>query len=450
MPRIHPKTEGFAALAGRLSADDRRLLRHALGCAACREALFGALAAELDRPVGRVLAWRSADQDYGRAIDDVLEACRPRLCQAAREQQEAPVLLAELLRHPPERREVLLRNSARFKSFALCERLLQASREEVQKDARAGEELARLALRLADLLDAERIGPRIIEDLRCRGWSLVGNALRVLSDLRAAEEALATADLHLRHGTGDRLELARLLTCKASLRRYQRRYAEAGSLLRRAAAMALEVGDGQLAGEVMVLQAIVCKQVGEPVQAIELLRQAGELIDAEADPRLALAARHNLIDLLVEQGRMMEAQALLARSRDIYRRHAEPRMLLRLLWVEGKISYGMGQLPEAAELLGRVRVGFIEQGLGYDAAIASLDLAAVCARLGHTSEVRRLAEEMLPIFRSREVHREALAALIVFQQAAQSESATLDLVEEIAAYLRRAAGDPTLAFERRT
>jgi hypothetical protein len=56
---------------------------------------------------------------------------------------------------------------------------------------------------------------------------------------------------------------------------------------------------------------------------------------------------------------------------------------------------------------------------------------------------------MLPIFRSLEVHREAMAALIVFQQAAEEERATLGLVEEIAAYLRRAARDPGLPFEPR-
>lgn len=450
MPRIHPKTEAINALVGRLPGEERRLLRHALGCPSCREALFGALAAEMDRPAGRVLAWRAAGHDYGRTIDGVLEACRPRLCEAAREQAEAPALLAELLRHPAERREVLLRNSARFRTLSVCDLLLHASREEVQRDAVASEALARLALLLADLLDAERAGPRILADVRGRGWALVGNARRVLSDLRAAEEAFASGEAYLREGTGDRVELARLLAFKASLRRYQRRFAEASSLLRRSLSMALEVGDRQLAGEVMVARAIVCKQVGDPAEAIDLLRRAGEVIEAEAEPRLALAARHNLIELLVEEGRLLEAQALLARSRDLYRRHAELRVRLRLVWVEGRIARDLGRLTEAAGLLGQVRQGFIEQGIGYDAAVVSLELAAVHARLGRTGEVRRLAEEMLPIFRSREVHREALAALIVFQQAAQSESATLDLVEEIAAYLRRAAGDPTLAFERRS
>jgi hypothetical protein len=53
---------------------------------------------------------------------------------------------------------------------------------------------------------------------------------------------------------------------------------------------------------------------------------------------------------------------------------------------------------------------------------------------------------MLPVFRSRDVPREALAALIVFQQAAEMEQLTLGLVEEVASYLKRARTDSSLRF----
>ena len=79
-------------------------------------------------------------------------------------------------------------------------------------------------------------------------------------------------------------------------------------------------------------------------------------------------------------------------------------------------------------------------------ALVSLDLAAVYAAQGRTSEMRRLAEQMFPIFESRDVHREALAALVVFREAAQAEQATLALVQEIGAYLRQARFKPDLRF----
>ncbi|HEY4591914.1 MAG TPA: hypothetical protein VIJ61_05870, partial [Thermoanaerobaculia bacterium] len=61
-------------------------------------------------------------------------------------------------------------------------------------------------------------------------------------------------------------------------------------------------------------------------------------------------------------------------------------------------------------------------------------------------ETKRLAAELIPVFQAREIHREALAALIVFQQAAELEQLTAGLIEEIAAYLRQARGNPGLRF----
>ena len=61
--------------------------------------------------------------------------------------------------------------------------------------------------------------------------------------------------------------------------------------------------------------------------------------------------------------------------------------------------------------------------------------------------MRRLAEEMLPIFRSRDIHREAIAALIVLQQAVRMEKLSSGLLDEIRSFLRRARTDPKLRFE---
>jgi hypothetical protein len=79
--------------------------------------------------------------------------------------------------------------------------------------------------------------------------------------------------------------------------------------------------------------------------------------------------------------------------------------------------------------------------------MVSLELATLYAELGRFSHMRRLADEMLPIFRAQDIHREALAALVVFQQAARMENVTLELAREIAAYLDRARGQPELRFE---
>ncbi len=83
-----------------------------------------------------------------------------------------------------------------------------------------------------------------------------------------------------------------------------------------------------------------------------------------------------------------------------------------------------------------MRKELIERDLGFDAALLSLDLANIYARQGRSAEMRRLAEEMLPIFKSRDIHREAIAALLVFQKSAEMERVTLGLIREVSSYLK--------------
>jgi hypothetical protein len=93
-----------------------------------------------------------------------------------------------------------------------------------------------------------------------------------------------------------------------------------------------------------------------------------------------------------------------------------------------------------------VREAFIELGLDYDAALASLDLAGILIQQARTADVRRLAEEMLVVFASRDIHREAMAALLFFCQAAQAQNAGTALVQHVSDFLKRARTDPALRF----
>jgi hypothetical protein len=54
-----------------------------------------------------------------------------------------------------------------------------------------------------------------------------------------------------------------------------------------------------------------------------------------------------------------------------------------------------------------VQRALLEKQMGYDAALVSLDLAILYAQEGQTAELKRLADEVIPAFESREVHREA-------------------------------------------
>ncbi|HWM95375.1 MAG TPA: hypothetical protein VN493_31770 [Thermoanaerobaculia bacterium] len=381
------------------------------------------------------------------AYDDALTSSARRLqdLQATyeRERVEAKGLTVELLRHPTERQRILVHNHPRFHTWGVFERLLELSRDESAENPSLGEELACLALDLSEHLDVARYGSEAIEDLRGRAWAYIGNARRVQSDLLGSHEALERALVHLRQGTREPWERAVWLDLKASLFRAQRRFEDATRLLSRALVLFLAVGDRHRAGRTLVNMDTVLHQIGEAERGIPLLYRALDLIDPAQEPRLLLIANHNLIDDLADTGRYMEAQRLLLKVHGLYQRVDEQWLLYRRDWVEGKIARGLGQPDKAEELFKAARAGFLEISAAYDVALISLDLAVLFTEQGRTVELKRLAGEMVPIFSSLHVHREALAAFTLWRQAVQAETAGLELAAQVASSLKRARYDQT-------
>ncbi|HEX3529879.1 MAG TPA: hypothetical protein VH988_22695 [Thermoanaerobaculia bacterium] len=364
-----------------------------------------------------------------------------------RERFEAQALVAELMGHSPERQVLIVQNSARFHTWGVYSRLLDLSWTESIRSLVTAEHLARLALLLADQLDVHLYRAEGIEDLRARAWAYIGNVRRQRSDLAGADDAFRTAAEHLRLGTGDPIEKAMLLDLKASLNRAQRKLGRAMSLLKRAHTIFLAAGDRHRAGRTLVGMELIHHQAGSPEEGIPLLYQALELIDSHQEPRLLIAVWHNLIDDLAEAGRAMEARRLFREARKLYLRFPEAVTQNRRTWVAGKIARGLGQDEEAEALFLEARASFLQESIPYEVALVSLDLAALYAKQGRSEEIKRLVEEIVPVFSSLQVHREALAALAFWQQAAETETARIaDVVADVASFLKRSQYDPELRF----
>jgi tetratricopeptide (TPR) repeat protein len=178
-----------------------------------------------------------------------------------------------------------------------------------------------------------------------------------------------------------------------------------------------------------------------------LLRQAGSQIDAEREPRRLLIVRELLVLNLCHLGRHAKAQLLLGEVRALARKLGNRLDLLRVDWLQGIIAAGLGQHHEAIPIFKQVRAKLAEDDIAYDAALVTLELAEVHASLGHVAEVKRLARESVPFFQAQQVHHEAQAALELFRQAAELETATVDRIHQFVAYLYRAQDDPQLRFE---
>lgn len=438
--RIHPHDTTLEEFYLSLGNEHRALLEHLLGCSECRNRLH---LLSQQRPE----ASGESRTSYEKVLERGEQVVESRRAALDAERNEAPSLFVELMGCPQGRRDLVLGETRRFQTWGLFELLIERSLEMGKRDPAAAEELARLALQLSEALDFAYYGVELIEDLRARAWAHLGNSRRIRSDLFGAEEAFERAEAHLRKGTRDPVERAILLDLKASLRRGQRRFDEALRLLRRAAAIFIQYGQDHRAGRSLVNMSVVHDYQGKPEDGIPVLYRALELIDSEQEPRLLLCARHNLTLYLAEGGRFTEAWVLYRKTRPLYRDFTDAWTQNRRKWVKGKIVRGLGQAGQAESLFLAARDGFIAEGIPYDTALVSLEIATLYAEQGRTADLKRLAGEMVPIFSSLHIHREALAALAFLRQAVEAEQASLEVVTRIASYLRRAQHDPALKFE---
>jgi len=386
-------------------------------------------------------------EDYDRIfqlLPALLEKQVPRL---AREQRVAGRELMELLALPRmDRVGKVERARHRFRSAALVRLLVAESRRRIHGDPDEAFHLAKLGRAVAHR------NPRMpgYFDLIALSTAQMANTCRVGGDRRQAGEHFSHARYVIsEYGVTDTEILASVDSLEGSLRMDQRLFQEAEQLLGRAAMLYRVAGDIIETARVLVTLGGLCFFQGDLSRAIEVTTAALTGLVRSSEPRLYLCARYNLARYLTEDGQLTEASEILAADEPLYEELPEAWTQLRLIWLRGKIALGQGEAQAAEHAFLTARDGFIREGNGYDAAMVSIeDLALFYLREGRTADVKRLAEEIVPIFAAQDVHREAVAALVLFQEAARQETLTVKAVRELVRYLREAQTDPALRFEK--
>lgn len=423
---------------------------HLLRCRQCRDAAMeelGGQDAGRDELLARVLRhpaqWRVAEEPQ-KSQKRLLS----RLSMAAAEVAAGPGLLAELRRHSLDRWRLLFRNSERFHSLALAREILHAGHADAFDAPTVGAAVIRAGLDLIDLLDGERYGERLLDDLRARGWALVGDCYRMAGDLKAAAAAFRRAGRLIRDTT-DPEELAKYKYLLGMLSKEQGRYERALALFRRARELSEEIGDRDKLARILNSTATLKRERGEPEEALPLLLEASSLVESLDDERLAMFVDSNLALCLADLGDYAGAGEIFERYRKQYAAATQSYVRLRASWLEGRIAAGLGDTERGESLLAGARAEYLERGQHYNAALVSLHLAALYARQGRTAELKALAEEMATVFVAQDVPAEAIAALAFFRQAVEQERATEELVGGVARFLQRARTEPGIRFNRR-
>jgi tetratricopeptide (TPR) repeat protein len=322
-------------------------------------------------------------------------------------------------------------------SWGVCESLIASSRACRYHDPEKMAMLAERAVSVAEELDPMQYGPEMVADMKARTLAELANAHRVGDNLEAAERVMRRAIELSAQGTQDPLLLARLMDLTASLLGAQRKFQEALALLDTVHILYERHGDRHNAGRALISKGVYCGCSNDPEQAIRLLSAGLAMIDPATDPKLVISAVHNLIGFLADSGRFRQARRLLRQSRQAYFAEGDRLNLLKLHWLQGRIGAGLGQFRLAEKSFLWVKREMEQAGLGYHAALVSLDLAMTWLRQGKTPKTRRLIEEIVAMFQSRGIAREALAALLLLKESFAADSCSLELLQSVREYLKR-------------
>lgn len=437
MDDIHVSRDLFRAVAGGelpQSLLNEITLEHLLSlCPHCRAEVR---AYEAEIKAGPSI-WSRALQAFSALLDRLL-------ARGPREMHRAERELLEILSLPAAERVGLIeRARTRFRSPAFVRLLLEASRRCIPGRPGEARELAELARKVANR------NPRMpgYYDLYTLATALLANACRASGDLQGAGQTFEVVrGIMSTHGVTDLEVIARVDDLMGSLRKDQRRFAEAERLLKRAALLFGLRRALDDAARVLTNLADVYRMMGNLDQGIDTVRSALKLLGPGADLLLHVAGHFNLTVYFMEAGRFEEAAELFEADQALYEQVQETWLQLRLTWLRADVAAAGGDFARAEQAYLEARNGCIRQGIGYDAAMVSLDLAILYLKEGRMADVQRVAEEMLPIFQAQDVHREALAALRLFQEAVRRQELTMERALEVAAYLREARGEPGLRF----
>jgi tetratricopeptide (TPR) repeat protein len=423
-------------LAGRASKDESKcLIRHLLrGCEPCVE-----LTARLVKEGGHWFPIRSAGTslaEYDQAFDAALTLGTEQRRRVAVERLRGWGQWSSLDPLQPEERLPLVLRDQAFHHWGFYRALLDASRWHSLRDPKAAVEIVALALAVAELLDPAAVGGQeAATDMRAKGWAILGNARRLASDLDGARQALDHAWRLHEQGTGDPLERARLISLDASWIRGTGEFEKAEAALAEALRIYTAAGDDHMQGRTLL-------QMGDaigyalPSRGVAYIRRALALINATREPRLELCARHDLAHFLNDAGQPQAALAVLDRARPLYKQFPDDWTQLRLHWLQGKIARGLGHLDEAVHTLRQVWGEFKARDLHHELVIVSIDLAEAYVAQGHHASAARLAGEVYPIMARWGLHRPALAAWLILQNALELRQAD-ELFSRLRIYYRR-------------
>jgi hypothetical protein len=230
----------------------------------------------------------------------------------------------------------------------------------------------------------------------------VGNARRILGQFREARQELNAAQSLLERGNSRPSFLAELYRFQASLEETVRDFSAAEDALNKAEQLYAVLGDTEGIAACCVKRAIVFIYSERPQDAFATILGAVPSIESED---LLRAAYETAVRALVDAGEIHSAMRVFEMSRSLFDRGGHL-FRLKALWLEGQVTGRPCLLAEA-------RNQYSERGMIFEAALISLEEAAMAVREGELWEARELLDVAGPVLAALGIVKDSLAAMLL-------------------------------------
>jgi hypothetical protein len=281
--------------------------------------------------------------------------------------------------------------------------------------------------------------PRQRADLNARGLAEYANALRVADRPGEALDMHEQADQWLAVGTGDPVLRLRLKDLRASLYGSLENYERAIELAHEVVEGRLNLGDWQGAATALVQKALYTGNAGRLEEELLLLADAEALIGEGPECEVQTILLQNRLAVLLELERASEALPLLNRNRAWLWVTGGRATRVKLNAIEARIHARLGHGAEAARGFHEARLAAVEAGCWDQAALASLDLAALLLQQSRNryAEATALTIEALEIFSGVRVLPRLAEALSVLSDALREGLVTGTLLQSAVDFAHR-------------
>jgi tetratricopeptide (TPR) repeat protein len=413
---------------------------HLQECEICRDGV--AFYREIDGALRGRDTWTTVDQArrQNSRLQEVLSYRR----RMELEERAAHAFLARPLTSPLMFRNAKIMESAQLHTEGLVRVLCAEANSRHEQNPKFSREIAAVAYDIARTLTGT--SEREQRNLMALALREHANALRYLGKFKAALKLLDHAEALFGGAGADPFDLAIVQYIRAGVFQESDRIADASRLAHEVAAVFREYGDVTRELSAVMVEACCFVYGGQPQPAVEAFERAITISRANGDVRMLARALSNCGAALKDLQDFDRAERYCIEAITLYEEFHMATEKTRAEWVLAMILLSRGKYVESARGLAAVRRQLAKLGVTNDATIATLMWAEARLAANRPSGVAQACRTLAVTFQNEDMHRYAMRALAVLNEALGAGRATSKLVHDVRVYLEDLPRNPAHPF----